>query len=334
MRKLDIDESRVLALYEEYETARAVAEIIGCSDETVYRVLRKHDVPRTHRHQTACKKSMPTGCKTKYCNALVVLLRRHTNMTFTEIVKHTGYPSSIVGNIINRRCPETKIVRTRKEDVDLQQVAHEYVDLGMTTYELGEKYGVGHTAIGRWMRSIGIHKGKPTSVPQSGNGKGAAILKERSRQRIIAKLKEDGDVLELVEFGDKLTLRCKKCGHEFKKGKGGYSHCFTCPSCNEGGDRPSRDTAREYLRRMRVPATPDTYDPSVTLGAVYDKYHGICCRCGRKTYRMKRASPKQATLDHVIALDNNGTHTWGNVQLLCQPCNSSKSNRGQMRLAI
>lgn len=325
-------------------------------------------------------------------------------MTFTEIVDFTGYPASAVGNIIRRRCPETRLVRTRKEDVDLQQVAHEYVDLGMTTYELGKKYGVYHTTISRWMRSFGIHKGKPTSLPEECTGAGAAILKERCRSRVVAKLKEEGDTLELVEYGERLTLRCKTCGHEFQKSKTGYDYRFTCPRCHEKDLRRQADAkarakarkryerqqqieaAREwrlsvpricvecgepfysehesavycseacrrrarnrkndarkkrrgacvgsYRRRMRIKRTPATYDRTVTLAAVYDKYHGRCCSCGRKTYRTKSYSPTQATLDHVVALANNGTHTWDNVQLLCQECNSVKRDVGQMRIAI
>jgi 5-methylcytosine-specific restriction endonuclease McrA len=50
--------------------------------------------------------------------------------------------------------------------------------------------------------------------------------------------------------------------------------------------------------------------------------------------RSKHYNPQRATLDHVIALANNGTHTWDNVQLLCSDCNSKKRDLGQMRLAI
>lgn len=167
MRKLDIDESRVLALYEEHEMARAVAEIVGCSDQTVYRILEKHGVPRTHRHPAPNKSAMPTGCKTKRCNALVVMLRKHTDMTFSEIVQFTGYSSSSVASIVSRRCPETKVKRVRKSDVDLEQLVHEYRDLGMTSYELGEKYGVLPSTIRRWMRSEGVCKGKNNGISQA-----------------------------------------------------------------------------------------------------------------------------------------------------------------------
>ena len=95
-------------------------------------------------------------------------------------------------------------VLTHKEDVDLEQIAHEYRDLGMTSYELGPKYGVNPATIRSWMRSIGIHIGKenaPMRGNSGGNGKGAAILKDRCRERVVKKLVDDGDTLELVEYG-------------------------------------------------------------------------------------------------------------------------------------
>lgn len=322
--------------------------------------------------------------------------------SLSEIGRKYGYSYMTIGRRLRAhgiKIRKRGTTQTCKKDVDLQQLAYEYRDLGMTSYELGDKYGVDHTTISKWMRSLGIRKGKPTSVPQSGNGKGAAILKERCRKRVIAKLEEEGDTLELVEVGEKLILRCKVCGHEFQKSKCGYSHRFTCPRCyeeelskqadakerknyerqqqleaarewrlsvpricNECGEpfyseyenatycsdgckrrasnrrknkrKQCRGSSSGYRHRMRIPITPDTYDRSVTLAAVYSKYHGKCCQCGRKTYRTKQYSPRQATLDHVIALANNGTHTWENVQLLCSECNSAKRDVGQMRLAI
>ena len=85
---------------------------------------------------------------------------------------------------------------------------------------------------------------------------------------------------------------------------------------------------------MRIKVTKSTYDRTVTLDAVYKKYRGRCCECGCQTTRTSDYDPRQATLDHIIALANNGTHTWDNVQLLCSECNSNKRDLGQMRLAI
>lgn len=399
MRKLDIDEQKVLDLYEEHETARAVAEIVGCSADTVYRILKKHDVPRTHRHPEKCAVKRISNCGKNNCWALVVMLRKACGLSYSELVAVTGYSNSVVNNIIGKRCSETKVARKHKEDFDIEQMVHEYRDLGMTTYELGEKYEVDHTTISRWMREQGVLIGKSGAAmrtPKERRRRGARVLKDKCRDRVIAKLADDGDTLELVEYGEKLTLRCKACGHEFTHAKSGYNHCFTCPECAAREIERQRaekkyarqqqiEAAREWLvstprickecgetfyseyegaaycsdrcrktarnrksaerkrrngagnnhrRRMRIKVTRETYDPSVTLESVYRKFGGRCCQCGRRTHRTRQYSPSQATLDHKIALANNGTHTWDNVQLLCSDCNSMKRDVGQMRLPM
>lgn len=293
MRKLDIDEQMVLDLYEEHETARAVAEIVGCSAETVYRILKKHGVPRTHRHQKKSRRPMPSNCKTKYCGALVVMLRRYSSMTFDEIVKLTGYPASSVGNIISRRCPET-IVRKHKEDFDIEQMVHEYRDLGMTSYELGEKYEVDHTTISRWMREQGVLIGKSGAAmrtPKERRGRGTRALKDKCRDRVIAKLAEDGDTLELVEYGEKLTLRCKACGHEFTHAKSGYNHCFTCPECAAREIERQR-AEKKYARQQQIEAAREWLVSTPRIckecgETFYSEYEGAayCSDRCRKTMR-------------------------------------------------
>ena len=403
MRKLNINEHMVLDLYEEHKSGQAVADRMGCSDETIYRILRRHGVSRAHRHPKKMQKHYESGCHTKYCNTLIVMLRRHTSMTHGEIVELTGYPSSVVGNITRRRCPDAKAIRKHKSEYDIDAMVHEYRDLGMTSYELGEKYGVNPSTIRKWMRKEGVCIGKENAndrVKSKNSGQGALVLQERMRDRVVQKLIDDGDTLELLDhdFDGKFLLRCKVCGHEFKRVKGSYGHTFTCPQCHECSQyektrkrderRQQVRAAREwrksvprickecgdpfwseydnaaycspkcrkrvanrridirkkrngkrvganpYKRRMRIEVNSHTYDRTVTLDAVFARHHGICCECGRKTVRSKSYTPLQATLDHVIALNNGGTHTWDNVQLLCSKCNSEKRDLGQMRLAI
>lgn len=133
---------------------------------------------------------------------------------------------------------------------------------------------------------------------------------------------------------------CKECGEPF------YSEHENASYCSDECRRKSKNRAASerrkrrgggcgaYRQRMRIARTPATYDHTVTPGAVYKKYHGRCCACGCMTYRTKEHAPNRATLDHIIALANNGTHTWDNVQLLCSDCNSAKRDLGQMRLPI
>lgn len=129
---------------------------------------------------------------------------------------------------------------------------------------------------------------------------------------------------------------CKECGEPFYSEYNEPAYC--CDMCKRHAKNKRKKLrgvgAGSYRKRMRIPRTPATYDRTVTLGAVYKKYGGRCCQCGCMTYRTKGYAPNQATLDHKIALANNGTHTWDNVQLLCSDCNSMKRDIGQMRLPI
>lgn len=133
---------------------------------------------------------------------------------------------------------------------------------------------------------------------------------------------------------------CKECGEPFYSERSEASYC--CDACRKrvknrkAAERRKRrgEGAGSYCHRMRITRTPATYDRTVTLGAVYKKFGGRCCACGCMTYRTKEYAPNQATLDHKIALANNGTHTWDNVQLLCSDCNSMKRDVGQMRLPL
>lgn len=59
--------------------------------------------------------------------------------------------------------------------------------------------------------------------------------------------------------------------------------------------------------------------------AFIDLYGNImrkCTKCNRlKDIRTKRNA---ATIDHVIALANGGTHTYSNTRTCCSWCNSNK----------
>ena len=51
------------------------------------------------------------------------------------------------------------------------------------------------------------------------------------------------------------------------------------------------------------------------------KYNYTCPQCGKSEPEIK------LTQDHIIPLIRNGTHDAGNIQPLCQSCNSRKCNR-------
>ena len=341
-------------------------------------------------------------CKAKkYCPALVRLMYVIDKRTTSEISHELHVPIQSVCNILRRRCGAGYVSRRDKvAGVCIHSVEREYL-AGASTYELGEKYGVDHATISKWMQKRGHCRGKGGgSKAIQALRKGREERHERERDESIRRLKAN-PAIELVEYVDYKTaqVRCTKCGTEYRWGFWSRDADEPCPHCREQQRNveriacerklerkqyereQQRIAAREwrlsvpricvecgepfyseyegaaycsdkcrkrashhravkrgstggYRKRMRIVRTKATYDPSVTLNAVYKRFKGKCCACGCKVYRSKEYRPDQATLDHIIALANNGTHTWDNVQLLCSDCNSKKRDIGQMRLPI
>lgn len=157
MKKLDLDECAIINRYEECELARVVADEFGCSDETIYRVLKRNGIQRTHRHPKKEKKyENKSNCRSKYCPVLVVMLRTVGGMRSVEVCNLLGVPSQAVGNILSRH----GFARSRaSRELLIKGIERDYLE-GATTYELGKKYGVNHTTISKWMRQRGHNRGK------------------------------------------------------------------------------------------------------------------------------------------------------------------------------
>lgn len=168
----------------------------------------------------------------------------------------------------------------------------------------------------------------------------AREIEQATEQRRQRRFERSQQLEAAREWRGSVARICKECGDPFFSEVEGA--CYCSERCrNRARNRRQAESKKArgvgqgtYRRRMRVEVTPATYDRSVTLDAVYRKFNGVCCSCGRRTHRMKKYEPLQATLDHVVALANGGTHTWDNVQLLCHECNSEKRDLVQVRLAV
>ena len=288
------------------------------------------------------------------------------------------------------------MVRGRKRSIRPEQesVICELYEAGLSNREIAERFGISTPTVSKVAKRNGCEMRGRKANGVYGGAAYAKKMRDRARERF----ETIADSYELVEYVDQnnATVRCKRCGTEFRWTRYTWDADEPCPGCRaeqaaqrheawlqrENERKQQREAASEwrlsvpqickecgepfyaereqsyccnacrkrvqnrrkkprhkrsgnpYKRRMRVKVTRLTYDRTVTLDAVYKKFRGRCCECGCKTARSKRYSPQMATLDHVIALANNGTHTWDNVQLLCSDCNSKKRDLGQMRLAI
>lgn len=123
-------------------------------------------------------------------------------------------------------------------------------------------------------------------------------------------------------------------------------HAPGCRYCEPMTSTEKRKTFNAQARKRYAAKNDRPHDGSSRgLGwrDIAKRDHMRCQICGRKVdvndkwlngngrWCFGRGYP---TIDHIIALDNGGTDTYDNVQLVCKRCNSKKGRIGQMRLAI
>lgn len=388
---LEMDEQKVLELYAKYDNCRQVAEELGTYSEAVRRVLIKHGVKRTGNRIK--QKRWPSNCRhKKYCNAMVVMLCENLGIQPREISELTGVPIVSAIEIINRRCPDAFAKQwTRIDDSVVDAIEADYVD-GLSTYEIGEKYGICHTTVSKLMKRRGHVRGK-------------GYCDARIRERLDNEKREQGFQIFITRFNErydgrfeylggykgrdsKVRLKCLTCGHEFDRCVT-WKNETTCPSCKQrevDDRRKAREVEKarrreqlaeqelkrdkvckecgsvyhdEYpnsrycskeckrkatnrkssIRKKRNHACRSSYrsrarkynvqyDPTVTLGKVFERDGGICQICGLPCDWDDRlygtSGPSYPTIDHIVAMANGGGHVWENVQLAHSICNSVK----------
>lgn len=138
----------------------------------------------------------------------------------------------------------------RKQDIDLCAMEREYI-AGASTYELGEKYGVRHETVSKWMRGLGHCRGRR---------QGDAFEKSRKLQgeEALARFTESfadmyrGEIEYVGGFGGgdaAATFRCCRCGRtwERKRPRDVLRMHMSCPACKER-ERLARSADRERRR--------------------------------------------------------------------------------------
>jgi 5-methylcytosine-specific restriction endonuclease McrA len=150
--------------------------------------------------------------------------------------------------------------------------------------------------------------------------------------------------------------KCSVCGrmelarglcpkHYFRQRASGSAdnYCFWCGKPHDGrfmcSDECRRSAKRAVtsrqgaIRRGRI-ADGDKIDPV----RVFERDKWRCHLCGVLTLVGKRGTkhPRAPEVEHIIALADGGTHTWGNVACACRACNGAKGARsiGQLGLAF
>ena len=111
---------------------------------------------------------------------------------------------------------------------------------------------------------------------------------------------------------------CANCGKKFN------AHNSRSRFCSKRCKRRNDNVQYSSFHVKRAKKYGVDYERGITLPRVIKKFGGICQMCGKKVNT--GAYKDIATIDHIVALKNGGSHTWENVQLLCLSCNSKKAD--------
>lgn len=115
--------------------------------------------------------------------------------------------------------------------------------------------------------------------------------------------------------------QCSYCGNVFYSQYPNKKYCSD--RCKDRAKKRSGVSIRNRCRKYGV-----YYDPTVTSERVFERDRYICQICGLVCDPSDKSwgtlGPYAPTVDHILALANGGTHTWGNVQCAHAICNSYK----------
>jgi len=73
---------------------------------------------------------------------------------------------------------------------------------------------------------------------------------------------------------------------------------------------------------------------------IFEKFKGICSKCGIKTRFYYSAydgfnsdDTVAGSVDHIIPISNGGTNDPSNLRWMCRSCNCSIGNRGELYIS-
>ena len=100
--------------------------------------------------------------------------------------------------------------------------------------------------------------------------------------------------------------------------------CLDAFSSERQADQRYVSSMKRKALAFKVP-----FDESITRREVFQKAGGVCYICNSKTHieTSDQYSPLLATVDHIVAWVNGGSHTWENVANCCLRCNIRKKDR-------
>lgn len=116
---------------------------------------------------------------------------------------------------------------------------------------------------------------------------------------------------------EKIQKYCLECGEPFTTSRSRARYCS--PVCAKQNER--------RVQRLKNSGCSLILDRDITVDKLFRMQDGRCANCGKELNLSTHYQSSNApTIDHIIPIVRGGTHSWGNVQMLCLSCNSSKGD--------
>ena len=158
---------------------------------------------------------------------------------------------------------------------------------------------------------------------------------------------------DFIPSGSKVTTYCSKRCRASSTAVASKDRCDLV-LCEECGDRPARPFEQASMRSLCAPCrlSTDTArrgashalrqakiragDKGINWQALWLRDGGICHLCHKKVRYLpgNAINGMGGTVDHLIPLTPDGTHTWGNVALAHRFCNISRGNRANVPVQL
>lgn len=301
-------------------------------------------VAEGHSRQEACEAfCVPYALVVRTCKGIDVLEKRNEALkaykaeghTMQEVADYFGLTRHAVAKVCRNIAPQLpRNYRNQWNGSDIEERGREYVERHAPDFEYAGGYKGWDTPFYVRCKACGhIEKRSPITIRKKKIRCEACYQRELNEtQKEREKRKEKKKEQRLKAREDKAQAKaweryersihqqafgiCKECGALFIPRAKGERYCS--PECRQSAWYNHNDRRLKGVRK----------DSGITLHKVYERDGGRCYLCGGlcdwEDYGEKGAGNKYPSVDHVVPLALNGTHTWDNVRLAHRICNSLK----------
>lgn len=226
----------------------------------------------------------------KNCPALIGMYYFVDGVTSSKkIAEMLGIPISTAWQVLNRKYNATE-KKEKATTALIDTIEREYL-AGASTYELGDKHGVYHGTISKWMRKRGYVRGKGNTEAKRNEGR------KRFEEYLAG---EYGETFTCIDYTNNQTpymVRCNVCGLEFTRYPD-KKHRITCPSCRKTQLTKKREIKKRKKSEsaLRREAEYTKEKRCAVCGSVFHSEHEnarFCSNRCRKSDKIKKKNERE-----------------------------------------